>query len=176
MGHPILKPIMPKFDGLIEELRQDISSLPASSVPQSSPLPVAEVSPDAAANTCRVCGHALNGKDSCGNCGMPAHSTDDGMQSKWASMWFMQQAQKAVETGDDQRERLWPIDELSAKKNPTAASLELGRPNLTDEEIQKLRANVDPDVTEEFLADVKRGPRRVLSILKAQFKVRASGR
>jgi hypothetical protein len=103
--------------------------------------------------------------------------SDNGLQSKWASLWFMQEAQKAVEPAPNQRERLWPIDEVNTERNPAAVSLELVRPNLTDEEIQKLRADVaDPHETEETLADGTRGPRNVLSILKAQFKVRANGR
>jgi hypothetical protein len=35
---------------------------------------------------------------------------------------------------------------------------------------------MDPDETEEALSDDKRGPRSVLAILKAQFKLRANGR
>lgn len=126
---------------------------------------------------CRVCGHPMAEKDEfCAHCGMLVATSDNGLQGKWASMWFMQQAKKAVETRDNQGERLWPVADSNAGKNPTTASLEARRANLTDEEMQKLRANVDSDVTEEVLADVKRGPRSVLSILKAQFKVRANGR
>ena len=103
--------------------------------------------------------------------------SDNGLQSKWASMWFMLQAKKAVEPAQDQGERLWPIDEVNAEKSPAATSLEGGRSNLTDEEIQKLRADAaDPDEIEETLSDDKRGPRSVLAILKAQFKLRANGR
>ena len=162
-----LTPITPK----LEEL------LPDFSFPSSS-FPVSQLDFGTGAVNCRVCGHAVPTKDEfCGNCGMLTAPSDDGLQSKWASMWFMQQARKAVEPARAQRERLWPIDEVNAEKTPAVASLELGRSNLTDEEIQKLRADAaGADETEEALSDDKSGPRSVLAILKAQFKVRASGR
>jgi len=49
------------------------------------------------ASFCRVCGREF-GPDEvfCGNCSLPrvAAGGADGLQSKWASMWFMQQAQE----------------------------------------------------------------------------------
>jgi len=52
------------------------------------------------ATACRVCGRPF-GKDEafCGNCSMPrvAATRADGLQSKWASMWFMQQAQDTLQ-------------------------------------------------------------------------------
>ena len=160
-----LNPIAPKLEAVMPEF-----SFPSSS------FPVSQLDFGTGTVNCRVCGHAVAVKDEfCGNCGMLTAPSDDGLQSKWASMWFMQQAQKAVEPARDQGERLWPIDEVNAEKTPTA-SLELGRSNLTDEEIQKLRADAaGADETEEALSDDKRGPRSVLAILKAQFKVRANG-
>lgn len=151
--------------------------LPDFSFPSSS-FPVSQLDFGTGTVNCRICGHAVPAKDEfCGNCGMLIAPSDDGLQSKWASLWFMQQARKAVEPPRAQRERLWPIDGVNAEKTPAAASLELGRSNLTDEEIQKLRADAaGADETEEALSDDKRGPRSVLAILKAQFKVRASGR
>ena len=163
MGRPILKPITPKFDGLLEELRHDAASLPESDLPASSvssPVPVSEVSPGAAANTCRVCGHALDGKDDfCGNCGMLAHSTDDGMQSKWASLWFMQQAKKAVGSEQNRSER--------------SGLPKAGYSNGTAE---NQNAETDSNPPEEQLAGVKRGPRSVLSVLKLHLKARGMAR
>jgi hypothetical protein len=53
------------------------------------------------ASQCRVCGRAFAADEAfCGNCSMPrvAASADaDGLQSKWASMWFMQQAQDTLQ-------------------------------------------------------------------------------
>jgi ribosomal protein L37E len=185
MGHPILKPVMPKFDGLLEELRHEgsSSSLPTSSPAASSHLPVAlsEGSPGAAVNNCRVCGHALNEKDdSCGNCGMPAHSTDDGMQSKWASMWFMQQATKAVkkENEQDRSERMWPLEEIKADSGGEPGSLQAGYSNANDENqnAENQNADTDADQSDEALAGAKRGPRSVLSVLKLHFKGRGIAR
>ena len=162
-----LNPLTPKLEAM----------LPDFSFPSSS-FPVSQLDFGTGTVNCRVCGHAVPAKDEfCGNCGMLTAPSDNGLQSKWASLWFMQEAQKAVEPAANQRERLWPIDEVNTERNPAAASLELVRPNLTDQEIQKLRADVaDPDEAEEALSDDKGGPRNVLSILKAQFKVRANGR
>lgn len=47
------------------------------------------------ATACRVCGRPFGESEAfCGNCSMPrlAATPADGLQSKWASMWFMQQA------------------------------------------------------------------------------------
>ena len=157
-----LNPITPKVEVVLPDF-----SFPSSSVA------VPQLELGTAAVKCRVCGHPMPEKDEfCRHCGMLVATSDNGLQGKWASMWFMQQAQKAVGTAEGQN-----VPESTAGKNPTAASLESERANLTEEEIQKLRADVaDPAVTEEVLADAKRGPRSVLAILKAQFKVRANGR
>jgi GAF domain len=182
MGHPIFEPITPKFDGLLEDLRHDAASLsesdrPASSV--SSPVPVSEVSPDAAANNCRVCGHALNAKDDfCGNCGMLAHSTDDGMQSKWASLWFMQQAKKAVGSEQNRRERMWPLEEIKAESGAGAGLPKAGYSNGTAENqnAENQNAETDSNQPEEQLAGLKRGSRSVLSVLKLHLKARGMAR
>ena len=177
MGHPILKPVMPRFEGLLEELRHDAASLPESDLPAcsvSSPVPVSEVSPGDRANNCRVCGHALNGKDDfCGNCGMLAHSTDDGMQSKWASLWFMQQAEKAVGSEQNRRERMWPLEEIKAESGAGSGLPKVGYSNATAE---TQNAESDSDQPEEQLAGLKRGPRSVLSVLKLHLKARGMAR
>jgi hypothetical protein len=53
------------------------------------------------ASRCRVCGRPFSADEAfCGNCSMPrvaAASSNDGLQSKWASMWFMQQAQDTLQ-------------------------------------------------------------------------------
>lgn len=51
---------------------------------------------DGLASQCRVCGRPFVANEAfCGNCGMPrvAGSAPEGLQGKWASMWYMQQAQ-----------------------------------------------------------------------------------
>jgi len=52
------------------------------------------------ATACRVCGRPFGENEAfCGNCSMPrvAATPADGLQSKWASMWFMQQAQDTLQ-------------------------------------------------------------------------------
>ena len=68
-------------------------------VKESAP-PEGQQSPENVAECCRVCGKEF-GVDEvfCGNCSMPriAAGPGDGLQSKWASMWYMQQAHDARE-------------------------------------------------------------------------------
>ena len=62
----------------------------------TSPKP----SSDGLASQCRVCGRTFIGDEAfCGNCSMPrvAGGSADGLQSKWASLWYMQQAQAGPE-------------------------------------------------------------------------------
>ncbi len=53
------------------------------------------------ASHCRVCGRPFSPEEAfCGNCSLPrvaATTGSDGLQSKWASMWFMQQAQDTMQ-------------------------------------------------------------------------------
>src|SRR5262249_49326000 len=64
----------------------------------NSEMKEAEASSDLAAH-CRVCGRPFSSDETfCGHCSMPrvsASANGEGLQSKWASMWFMQQAQAA---------------------------------------------------------------------------------
>lgn len=64
----------------------------ASSFPEDITAPLA--------TACRVCGRPFGENEAfCGNCSMPrvAATPADGLQSKWASMWFMQQAQDTLQ-------------------------------------------------------------------------------
>jgi hypothetical protein len=154
MGHTTLKPIMLKLDDPDEQ----------SSAAVSSPAPVSGVSA-VAGNKCRVCGHALNGKDDfCGNCGMLKNSTDDGLQSKWASMWFMQRAQKALGSDQDRRQRMWPLEKINAAIPAVSAE----PANVSDEGYTD--ADATPDEADEAVAGERRGPRSVLSVLKLHLK------
>jgi hypothetical protein len=92
-----------------------------------------EPSSDLAAH-CRVCGRPFSSDETfCGHCSMPrvaASTNADGLQSKWASMWFMQQAQGA-RTGR-RASKFWPV-EPQVPKTPTtsgakAADLPLQKP------------------------------------------------
>lgn len=63
--------------------------------------------PDIASNaaglpdTCRVCGRPFGGDEVfCGKCSMPriAGASSEDLQSKWASLWYMQRAQEAKQS------------------------------------------------------------------------------
>jgi len=175
MGQP--EQVTPKFDRLLEELRDEAACLPDSDLPASSvfsPVPVSEVSPSsAAANNCRVCGHALNAKDDfCGHCGMLTNPTEDGMQSKWASLWFMQQAKKAVGSEQNRRERMWPLQGIQAESGAGPGLPNLGYANSTaaNQNAENQNGEAESDQAADMLAGVKRGPRSVLSVLKVHLK------
>jgi len=56
--------------------------------------------PEPPAPECRVCGRPFGEDEAfCGNCSMPrvAVTPTEDLQSKWASMWFMQQAQESLQ-------------------------------------------------------------------------------
>lgn len=115
-------------------------------------------------HTCRVCGEPLNGDlNFCGNCGMLSSSPDNGMQGKWASMWFMQQAQKTVETTEGQGERLWP---LHAENSQNVNG---------DTQTENQSEHIQTEETGQALSESKRGPRGVLAVLKSHFRTRAMG-
>ena len=83
------------------------------------------------ASHCRVCGRAFSEDEAfCGNCSLPrvaATTNSDGLQSKWASMWFMQQAQ------DTLLERRSVASKFSPSRAPKpSASIRLA-PAATDE-------------------------------------------
>ncbi len=59
----------------------------------------------APAPECRVCGRPFGEDEAfCGNCSMPrvAVTPTEDLQSKWASMWFMQQAQESLQEREHQ--------------------------------------------------------------------------
>jgi hypothetical protein len=161
-----LKPSVPKPEEAKPEILSSFSS------------PIQPVERDESSVKCRVCGRPLPAKDDfCGHCGMLAAPTDDGLQSKWASMWFMQQAQKAVQSAPDRAQRLWPLEAANAKpviqeRGTAAASLNGSPSDVSNEGDQELQ---ETDEFSDVLAEVKRGPRGVLSVLKSRFKVRAIG-
>jgi hypothetical protein len=161
---------------LESEAGQESASVPAA--PQNAvseivtpPLSTTENTQDAVSSldvvdghACRVCGKPIIAKDSfCGSCGMLTETTDDSMQGKWASMWFMQQAQKAVETGERRGERLWPLHAPNAQAT--------GAHSLSENQSDAKEA----DENGEPLANGKRTPRSVLAVLKSRFRVRAMG-
>jgi hypothetical protein len=118
---------------------------------------------------CRVCGKPLITDNTfCGSCGMLTAAADDTLQGKWASMWFMQQAQKAVETEERRGERLWPLNvkaqDVNAGATPGPASVSEIQPDDTG-----------TDEIGETLSELKRSPRGVLAVLKSRLRARAMG-
>ena len=113
-GHPSLFLPLPLPLPLSESLGDEeaIPQLPevedATALPADRPAPAAarldsEAPVDALAERCRVCDRPFQAEEVfCGNCGMPrvAAASSEDLQSKWASLWYMQQAQDALEERD----------------------------------------------------------------------------
>jgi len=96
------------------EPETDNTAPPASGSDMPSGIPgtqEAEGLSDLAAH-CRVCGRTFYSDETfCGRCSMPrvaASANGDGLQSKWASMWFMQQAQEA--RPERRAGKFWPSE------------------------------------------------------------------
>jgi hypothetical protein len=120
-------------------------------------------------HSCRVCGQPLIADNSfCGSCGMITAAGDDSLQGKWASMWFMQQAQKIVETEERRAERLWPLDVKAQNVNAG------GTPG-TASPAESSSADTETDETGETSPEPKPGPRGVLAALKSRLRARAMG-
>jgi hypothetical protein len=118
---------------------------------------------------CRVCGKPLIADNSfCGSCGMVAPAADDTLQGKWASMWFMQQAQKAVQTEERQGERLWPLH--TKMQNGNAG----GTPG-TASPTESSSGDTETDEAGDTSKEPKRSPRGVLAVLKSRLRTRAMG-
>jgi hypothetical protein len=79
------------------------------------------------AEHCRVCRRPFSSDETfCGRCSMPrvaASANGEGLQSKWASMWFMQQAKEA--RPERKTEKFWP----SEPKLPWPATPSAGPPH-----------------------------------------------
>ena len=124
--HPTLAPASP------ETKREKISTAELPELPADAPsvevkadAPVEPAAPepklepfDAEDSTvCRVCGNPFRGDESfCGICSLPrvAASPAEDLQSKWASLWYMQKAKGALQEAPAPP----PVDE------PTAAEVE----------------------------------------------------
>jgi len=79
----------------LEKIKPQLEKL-VEAAPTPKPVAVEPESPvEAAAVHCRGCGNELLEEESyCGICGAARASGVDDIQSKWASMWHMQQAQQ----------------------------------------------------------------------------------
>lgn len=88
--------------GILATTTSDLSHLSRGQAEFSQP------NAEALPSTCRVCGRPFGGDEVfCGKCSMPrvAGASSENLQSKWASLWYMQQAQATAEaarseTGD----------------------------------------------------------------------------
>jgi hypothetical protein len=84
--------------------------LPSRTTPSGVPsdsAPELARSADVLAAQCRVCGRSFLANEAfCGNCSMPrvAGAPSEDLQSKWASLWYMQQAQDVLEEREESAE------------------------------------------------------------------------
>lgn len=155
--------------GTIAEIATPVATSKGQDQQLSSAPAIADAQAASSDHICRVCGKPLNDDlNFCGSCGMLSASPDNGMQGKWASMWFMQQAQKAVGTGEERRERLWPIHVVNAQEANTGS-------NATTDSMTEIPDDDDAGGNQGTSSDRKRSPRSVLAALKSRFRPRAMG-
>lgn len=151
----------------IAELATPIAKSDARNQELSSSRAIVDAAVASSDPICRVCGKPLSDDvNFCGSCGMLSASPDNGLQGKWASMWFMQQAQKAVDT-EQGRERLWPLHTAHAEDAETHLSTASPTENSSDD--------TETDEHEESSAERKHSPRGVLAVLKSRLRPRAIG-
>jgi hypothetical protein len=86
----------------LEALQASSSDSPSLTEPPTEPptQPTTEPPTEALAAECRVCGRPFRADEVfCGNCSMPrvAGAPAENLQSKWASLWYMQKAQDVPE-------------------------------------------------------------------------------
>jgi hypothetical protein len=142
---PILKPW--PDTRIIPELQEIISNQTLQeAVADSASVPEEEIS-GALAAECRVCGRPFGADEAfCGNCSMPrvAVSPTENLQSKWASMWFMQQAQETLQEREMEAE---PPSQVApqAKQYPEFQAI----PEISPPEIALSPPPVEPAVTGE---------------------------
>jgi hypothetical protein len=108
----------------------EVSDVPSPDPPAGSADPLA--------NVCRVCGRSFRADEAfCGNCSMPrvAGASNQNLQSKWASMWFMQQAH------DTRQDR-------SIQEPPLR--LTLAKPRLEDDQRESLPASTIPENSSSY--------------------------
>jgi len=103
------------------------------------------------ASHCRVCGRAFSADEAfCGNCSLPrvaATTSSDGLQSKWASMWFMQQAQDTLQERRTVASKFSPSPVLkpsASTRLPPAATDELAVPPPARRSTEYAAAKRDP--------------------------------
>lgn len=96
-----------------EEPRTQPTSPPPQEQPVPEPTPVLETQP-ATGTMCSGCGHELGEEESfCGLCGTaraPEKSVGSRLQSKWASLWRMQQSAGENHSGDPYADSVFPAD------------------------------------------------------------------
>jgi hypothetical protein len=86
-------------DPAVQPVEQPVSE-GAAPISSSGASVDAERPSEALATQCRVCGRPFLANEAfCGNCSMPrvAGAPSEDLQSKWASLWYMQKAQNALE-------------------------------------------------------------------------------
>jgi GAF domain len=111
----------PNADGEAEP--SEDAPVPEASSPDSASVspPTSKQPSDILAAKCRVCGRPFLANEAfCGNCSMPrvAGTAAENLQSKWASLWYMQQAQET--TSIEEREVSAPPQHAADRLEPQA--------------------------------------------------------
>lgn len=120
-----------------------VASGPPQPEPAIEPVPVSNNS----GQSCRICGRSFGANEAfCGFCSMPRFATAPAkeLQSKWASLWYMQQAQDVLE------ERPSAVEPASAQARPAENTSSVER-------VVPPAAAVSTDTTEQPSPAAERG-------------------
>jgi hypothetical protein len=188
---PILKPWPDTRINAVLGLQQRISSeAPQEIVADSAFVPEEEIS-EGLAPQCRVCGRPFGADEAfCGNCSMPrvAVSPTENLQSKWASMWFMQQAQETLQEREQEAQpppqaapQAEQLDEFETipeaglpevSLNPPPIDMTLERPSTKEPNPQPLWVHQEREHRQrEVGVEVGRGLRRVFDVVRVQLRM-----
>jgi hypothetical protein len=184
-GEPIpdLKKVVFPAEAPASAKNQSAKNLAARLEPVLAPMPATPTQPaTTAGRICRGCGKEFLGEEAfCGKCGMTRTKPggDNGhLQSKWASMWYMQQAagQAEVKRENEERGNGKKPHEPVAEKKPSLASSPLPipvKPSLNTPLVSKTpeAASPIPAMREETASKENFVPRLPVSLeeIVAQF-------
>src|SRR5262249_38292899 len=102
-----------------------------NSEPESNP----ELAPD---TLCRKCGRQFRPEEFfCGSCGMARFAEEasgGSLQSKWASLWYLQQAAERRQQGDTEKESAFVGTRMTDSNTPLPAALQEVVAQFSDQE------------------------------------------
>ncbi len=133
----------------LEKIKPQLEKLVETSPAPKPVAPEPEPSAETVTSQCRGCGNELLEEESyCGICGAARASGVQDIQSKWASMWHMQQAQqRAPQFGAPEALELTPM-EISEATSSAEPVIDVVAEPISDPHAPRLASEETPSVEE----------------------------